>query len=347
MSLLTTLTEAAYIPDFIAIFLPFNLFIYYKLYKIEKMSKALVIIKSMGIGDLVILIANIHAISKSIQKPVVVMAQKSTNANVILKHDPHVEEVIELDKKGFFNIVNKVKSKGFDKSFIYSDSIRLYLISKFSGISQNFHYKFFSKKRKNFFKTAKLFTENIIGAEINTQSKIYCNINEVENARKKFAITNKTKNIIFAPSASGLTKRWDIKSYIKLFENINKKFLCKIFVAIGPNDKILFNEIMKSSIAKNCISFADMTIEETLPIISACKYYIGNDTGWGHISSALNLKSIFLFMDSPPLAYGIYSKNISIIVPEGETIKSCGHNTRGKDKISFRNVENEAFKILS
>ena len=104
---------------------------------------------------------------------------------------------------------------------------------------------------------------------------------------------------------------------------------------------------MKSSLAKNCISFADMTIEETLPIINACKYYIGNDTGWGHISSALNLKSLFLFMDSPPLAYGIYSKNISIIVPEGETIKSCGHNTRGKDKISFTNVENEAFKILS
>ena len=32
------------------------------------MSKALVIIKSMGIGDLVILIANIHAISKSMDK---------------------------------------------------------------------------------------------------------------------------------------------------------------------------------------------------------------------------------------------------------------------------------------
>ena len=33
------------------------------------MSKALVIIKSMGIGDLAILIASIHAISKKIDKP--------------------------------------------------------------------------------------------------------------------------------------------------------------------------------------------------------------------------------------------------------------------------------------
>ena len=49
------------------------------------MSKALVIIKSMGIGDLVILIGNIHAISKKINKPVTVFAQKSTHANTILK----------------------------------------------------------------------------------------------------------------------------------------------------------------------------------------------------------------------------------------------------------------------
>ena len=92
------------------------------------MSKALVVIKSMGIGDLVILIPNIHALSKSMAKSVVVLAQKNTHAAEILKCDPHVEEVIELDKKGFFNIIKKIKPKKFDKSYIYSDSVRLYLI---------------------------------------------------------------------------------------------------------------------------------------------------------------------------------------------------------------------------
>ena len=90
-----------------------------------------------------------------------------------------------------------------------------------------------------------------------------------------------------------------------------------------------------------------MTIAETIPIIGACKYYIGNDTGWGHISSALGLKSLFLFMDSPPSAYGVYSKNISIIVPDGETIESCGHNTRGKDKISVEKVLNKTLELIS
>ena len=52
-------------------------------------------------------------------------------------------------------------------------------------------------------------------------------------------------------------------------------------------------------------------------------------------------------MDSPPLAYGSYSKNISIIVPKGETIESCGHNTRGKDKISFDEVLNKTLELLN
>ena len=90
-----------------------------------------------------------------------------------------------------------------------------------------------------------------------------------------------------------------------------------------------------------------MTIDETIPVISNCQYYIGNDTGFGHISAGLGLKSLFLFMDSPPTAYGIYCKNISIIVPEGETIETCSHNTKGKDRIPLDKVLNKASEIIN
>ena len=314
------------------------------------MSKALVIIKSMGIGDLCILISSIHAISKKINKSVKVLAQKNTCATAIFKHDPYVDEVIELNEKeikGFFSVIKKIKPRQFDQSYIFSDSIRFYLISKLSGIKQNFHYKFFSKKGKNFFKTAKKFTEKILDMEIDPQSKIYCDNNDIEKAKTKFNISDKTKNIICGISASGPTKRWDIENYIKLFEKLNLKFQCKFFLAAGPNDEDLIKKITSSSIGNRCTSFSAMKIAETMPIISACQYYIGNDTGWGHIASGLNLKSLFLFMDSPPSAYGVYSKNISIIVPDGETIESCGHNTRGKNKISVDKVLHKSLELIN
>ena len=141
--------------------------------------------------------------------------------------------------------------------------------------------------------------------EIDPQSKIYCDKNNIKKAKTKFNISDKTKNIICGISASGPTKRWDIENYIKLFEKLNSKFQCKFFLAAGPNDENLIKKVSNSSIGNRCISFSTMKIAETIPIISACQYYIGNDTGWGHISSGLNLKSLFLFMDSPPSAYGV------------------------------------------
>ena len=142
------------------------------------MKKTIIFCRSIGLGDLIILLANIHAISRKINNKVTVVAQRNTHANFILQNDPHIEEVIILDKKeikGFFNIIKKIKPKKFDQSYIFSDSIRLYLISKLSGIKDSFHYKFFSKKGKNFFKTAKEFTEKTLKVEIESQSKIYFN----------------------------------------------------------------------------------------------------------------------------------------------------------------------------
>jgi hypothetical protein len=52
-------------------------------------------------------------------------------------------------------------------------------------------------------------------------------------------------------------------------------------------------------------------------------------------------------MDSPVMAYGKYSKNISIIVPEGETEETTTHDTLGKDKISFEKVLENSLRLIN
>ena len=102
-----------------------------------------------------------------------------------------------------------------------------------------------------------------------------------------------------------------------------------------------------SNIKDKCTSFINLKIRETLPIIKNCDLYIGNDTGWLHISSALNIKCLALFMDSPVQAYGKYSENIEIIVPEGETEETTTHDTLGADNISFDKVYDKCIELLS
>ena len=276
--------------------------------------------------------------------------KKNTRAHAILKFDPNIEEVIELDEKeikSFFSIIRKIKPKRFDQSYIYSDSIRLYLISKLSGIKENFHYKFFSKKGKNFFKTAKEFTEKTLNTEINPQSKIYCNNNDIVEAKTKYNISKEYKNIVLAPSASGDDKVWFIDRFITTCEKLNKVKPCKFYIAAGKNDKHLIDKIMNSSIGKNCISFEDLTIGETLPIIKNCDGYLGNDTSFLHLSCALGLKCIAIFFNSPVKSYGTYSKNITCVIPEGETLESTVHDLpMGRERISVEAVYNEAIRLL-
>ena len=97
----------------------------------------------------------------------------------------------------------------------------------------------------------------------------------------------------------------------------------------------------------NCVSLSKLSLEEIIPIVAACKFYIGNDTGPLHISANLNLKCLALFCDSPPSAYGLWNPNIKIIVPVGKTIESTGHNTRGSEKISFSEVLRKSIELIS
>ncbi len=310
------------------------------------MNKALIIIKSPGIGDLQILLSNIHSISEDIGEPISVLAQENTRAKAVFTHDKkHVNDVINLGKKDFFNIINIIKTKKFDKAYIYSDSIRLYFIAKIAGIPKIYHYPFFSKKGKNFYKTAKEFTEKLLQRKINSYSKIYWDKDSIEKARKNYEIKTDTKNIVCGISASGPTKRWDVDNYIKLFQKINTNFPCKFFLFGGKNDETLIKKVMSS--VPNCVSLSQLDLEKIIPAVAACRFYIGNDTGPLHLSANLGLKCLAIFCDSPPSAYGLWNSNIRIVVPSGKTIESTGHNTRGNKNISFNEVFEKSLELIS
>ena len=316
--------------------------------------KVLVIQPKIGMGDMVIYLPYIHAISKKYETPISILVKQNSRAHQLLNEDKHIKEIITLDRlknksgshdgiSGFFKLSNQLKSKRFDRVFIYSSSVRYFLISKVAGIKKISQYPLFRKK-DNIVTSAKIFTENELGEIVSTQPKL--NINEDKVNRTKQRFSKEFKHICMGISASGHTKRWDIKNFVKLCISINAKTPSKFYLAAGNNDKSLIDQLINSEIGKNCESFQNLKIKDTLPIIKNCNLYVGNDTGWLHISSALNIKCLALFMDSPVQAYGKYSKNISVIVPEGETEETTIHDTLGADKISFEKVLYKSLELL-
>ncbi len=317
--------------------------------------KVLVIQPKIGMGDMIIYLPYIHAISKKYKVKISLLVKNNSRADQLLINDQHIKEILTLDRtknslgshdglKGFLNLTNLIKNRKFDKVFIFSGSLRYYLISKLAKIKKICQYPLFQKK-DNFVNSAKIFIEHELNEIISTQPKLYLNLEDVKLAQNKF--DQNYKHICLGFSASGPTKRWNINNYIMLCEKLSEKFPCRFYLAGGEKDKSLIDKIINSKVGTKCFSFADLKIKDAMPIIKNCNLYIGNDTGWLHISSALGLNCLALFMDSPVLAYGKYSKNINVIIPEGETEETTTHNTLGQNRISFDKVLGAAINFLN
>ena len=90
--------------------------------------KVLVIQPKIGMGDMVIYLPYIHAISKKYQTPVSILVKENSRANQLLAEDKHIKEILILDRaknnsgshdglSGFFKLIKDLKSKEFDKVF--------------------------------------------------------------------------------------------------------------------------------------------------------------------------------------------------------------------------------------
>ena len=312
--------------------------------------KVLVIQTRYGIGDMLIFLPYLKAISEKTGVKLSLLAKETSKANELFKDESFLDEVIKLDStndgvSGFLKLTKEIKNRNFNKVFIFNGSIRYKLLALISGIKEIYQYPFFISKDV-IFQTAKVFTEDYVNRVLSTTPKLNLNYKSVEDANKKFNLRNNSKNIVLGISASGPTKKWHIENYINLAIKINKIQDCKFIIASGKDDQLIVDKIKNSEIGKNCFSLENLSIEEILPVIKNCDLYIGNDTGFMHISSALGLKSIGIFVDSPAYSYSGYSDNIIAIVPQGETLESTTHDTLGKDKISFDEVFEKTKKYL-
>ena len=305
--------------------------------------KILIIQQRYGIGDMVIFLPYIQAISKKFKAKVSLLVKASSKATDLFSDEEHINEIIILDKEkdglsGFFKLRNEIKKRNFDKIFIFNSSLRYNLVARLSGVKSIHQYPLFRSK-DNLVHSAKVFTESVTNEIVSTEPNL--------KIRKKDKDLDKNFKILFGLSASGETKRWNINNYIKLAEEISKKVKCQFYLAGGKNDIDLINQFKNSHLEKNCISFEKLSIKETLPIIHNLDLYIGNDTGWAHIAVALKLKSLMIFCDSPVSAYGSYSKRITTVEPEGVEKGKTTHDTLGKEKVSFEKVLAESLKLIN
>jgi heptosyltransferase-2 len=320
--------------------------------------KILVVQNKMGIGDMVIYLPFIDAISKKFNTPVSILAKQSSKTEQFLKDNKNIEKIIILEQgnkfkgarhqgfSGFINLVKELREYNFDKIFIFNSSLRFYLIAKFAGIKNIHQYPLFAKKNQQLVDAAKRFLKQNLNLIIESYPQILINDKSVQDVKSKFKINNDQKNIVLGIGGSGPTKRVPAKTFIKLMRLISNAYRCRFFLATGKNEEEqeILKEILNTEFKHTCVPLDDLSINETLPIIKNCDISICNDSSFSHLSSGLGIKTIVLMADTP-LIYGNYSPRMYPIIPDGEN--TVTHNTLGKDKINPDKVFDQLKKIFN
>ena len=319
--------------------------------------KILAIQNRMGIGDTVIFLPFVKAISEKFNSPVSLLVKENSKANEFLNHTSYIDNIIYLkrdNKKkerhdgilGFFKLVSDIKKYNFEKVFIFNSSLRFHLTARLAGIKKINQYPLFEKQNQHITDPAKKLIKDKLDIEINENPEIQVNKNEIQQSIIKYKISNNDINILLGIGGSGPTKRIPSNTFLKVMDKIESRNKCKFFLATGKDEeeqKIL-SEIYNSKFKDKCYPLDSLTIAETLPIIKNCNISICNDTGFAHLSSALGIKTITLMADTP-LIYGSYSSNMYPIIPDGET--SVTHDTLGKDKINPEKIFDKFVSLIN
>ena len=322
--------------------------------------KILAVQNRMGIGDMIIFLPFIEAISKKYNTPISILVKQSTKPLEILKNNSYINNIILLDRNdrtkegrhsgfiGSLNLASDIKKYNFNKVFIFNSSLRFKLIMKIAKIKDIYQYKLFDKKKQNIIKAAQNFLNKSINLDVESKPVISISPKDINEAYVKYNIEKKNINILLGIGGSGNTKRVPAEKYIEFIKLCTNSYKCKFFLATGKKheEQEILKKILNSNFKNFCEALDDLTISETLPIIKNCNLAICNDTGFAHIACALGVRTLTLFMDSPVMAYGKYSSRMSVIEPEGEQ-NSTVHDTLGKDKISFQKVLAKASQMLN
>ena len=320
--------------------------------------KILVIQNRKGIGDMVIFLPFIEAISKKFDIPVSILVKENSKAKFILSGNTNIDNIIILDRdnskngrhdglSGSIKLIGDIKKYNFDKVFIFNSSLRFKLICKLAGIKDIYQYPLFEKKYQHVIHAAQNFLKHKLDINVESNPKINISSKDFNNSVKKFNIKKDETNILLGIGGSGPTKRIPSNIFLKFIQLvIEKKTNCRFFLATGKDkeEQKILNEIATSKFSKLCTNLDDFNLNEILPVIKNCNISICNDSSFSHLSAALNIPTVVLMADTP-LLYGSYSPQMFPIIPDGE--KTVTHDTLGKDKINPIKIFEKFNKLLN
>ena len=238
----------------------------------------------------------------------------------IFQFFPSINKIYIRDKKGGisyqFRFIRKIRQTNYDLAVdLKTDFLLWFLRAK---------RKIHKANNKSLHSVEKHFISICSNLKKIPDPKIYIPT-KLQNNIKKIFPANQGKTIALALGANSNHKVWPTENYVCLLKLLKLKF--ENIILIGSKNEIDKAQLFKKLYTKKVYDFCGkLTLLETASIIKKSDFFIGNDSGLGHIASAVNTQSFIIFGDGDPDRYHPWGnksswfqnaeKDISLITPE-------------------------------
>ena len=215
----------------------------------------------------------------------------------IFKYLPNVRKIFIKNKKkgllGNFFLIKELRKKEYDIAVDLRTDIYLYFIRAKE--------KFFKISNNNLHSIEKHFMSVEKDLSKLPSPKIYIP-KTIFNKNKNFFFKNQDKTISVALGANSSFKIWPTEKYIALLNQMSNKF-DQVFL-LGDIRDYSKAEFFKNNYKNKSLNLCGkLSLLESAAIIEKSDFFIGNDSGLGHIASALNIPCFIIFGEGNPLRY--------------------------------------------
>jgi heptosyltransferase III len=271
--------------------------------------RSILFVTLSNIGDVILTTPTLEALHHQFPNAKVDIVCDMRSA-IVFQYCPYLGRLIFKDKQagwsGLIKLVKHLRQKKYDIAVDLRTDGLLYLLKANVKV-----FKLSNTESLRMHSAAKHYAalKNIVTLPI-PPSKIWLSQKEIDSANQALVSYARQRILAIGVGANFAGKIWPASSFAVL-ANMLTSFFDVVFVFGDKNDARLV-----SSFASKCkLPVVDycgkLNLLETAAYIKKAEYFIGNDSGLGHIASALSVPTFTVFGVGQPeryLPWGKYAK---------------------------------------
>ena len=316
------------------------------------------IMKPSALGDIVLALPALSALRRSFPNARISWLVRPEFAPLIENH-PDLDEIILFDRKllgkalssakafgALYSLIRQLRRKKFDAVFDFQGLFRTAIFTWLSGCKKRYG-SANARELAHFFYTDKiehnsqcihlvdLYLKIVKAAgakELDVRFDIPSSRTDLDSVKKLLQSNNiiPGKYIVFIPGSAHEDKCWPAERFAELADKISSKYNYPI-IAVGAYSERNKAEEINNLAKAEVINFAGHTsLKELIELLRLAKLVVSNDTGPGHIASALGVPLVMMYSWSNPARISPYNRPECMVAREpftrGLDIKSTNPN---------------------